>query len=1022
LAPPETASALPCAVAQSTCSFGVCVPAAMAAERIVVVGGGLAGLSATCELLERGCNVTIIEKEDNLGGNSSKATTGVAVPGSYLQAAAGVADSGADLIADEGEAAKRFVETGSEDANWLMKILAVDSELVLRLTPGHGKTARTIGTKTHFPGAVLTYALIHLLQEVAQGRPDRLQIISSARVTKLLTAGTRVVGVEFSREEGPVENLKGNVVITAGGYAGDLEKGSLVAKHAAKFMKFATTNDERANGDSITLASAVGAGTANLDKVQLTPFAAVLPGQADAQFKVVVSDALAGAGGKLIDATGKRFCDEMKSAQECAEAMARARAPFRLVINAKQAEPVHWLVEFYTQRRVMKKFSSVGELASVMRVSGSAMDPALQGSGVLYVAEVTAALYTCSGGLNAGWTRDLAGKVLNAAGQPIAGLFAAGEATSVPFPKLWSVSGIPMLYCIYSGRMAGRAAAAAVPTNGSVVQSLREIMGSAMDKPSNGIKPTNGAAPEEKKPEEKPLEEMTTEELIAKIKDLEANGSLRAPPADDGPKGITMEEVKKHSTKEDAWLVVNGDVIDVTKWIPIHPGGEQAVVAYLGQDASDEWNMIHKAGTIEKNLVPEGGNGPVLKGKLGGAAAPVAAAGGAAGGSGTAAPTGLTLDDVAKHNKESDLWVVVNGKAYDVTKWLHVHPGGVQAITAYAGKDATDEWNCIHKPGTIEKNLFPANPNGPVDMGAVSGAAAAAAPAAVADDEKPPPDGNGGIPGILGAIIFLGLNIVLMLSRTVFFTGNVLFKLENNRNGTIRSACMLLVFTVIHVVGNFLALFSGPDELNGEGYFFDRQVWTGGFGIIKDPPLGLAEEYIALALLLHVSVALKRSWDISMNYCLNTGRWNMLLSGLTILFFITMHLRDIKFNPNTQYTMMRVPPYWINFSGLLEGHVFFSSDPSVPLVRVRDIYSVMVGVFKDFGTCILYTLCVLVFWAHMLLGWKKLVPADAMQIPRDHVKMVTYLGWLAATAVASMYLTVLWYTYYMPPIKIEHVM
>jgi len=48
------------------------------AKSAVVIGGGLAGLTTACELLERGCNVTILDKEKNLGGNSSKATCGIA--------------------------------------------------------------------------------------------------------------------------------------------------------------------------------------------------------------------------------------------------------------------------------------------------------------------------------------------------------------------------------------------------------------------------------------------------------------------------------------------------------------------------------------------------------------------------------------------------------------------------------------------------------------------------------------------------------------------------------------------------------------------------------------------------------------------------------------------------------------------------------------------------------------------------------------------------------------------------------
>ena len=34
-----------------------------------------------------------------------------------------------------------------------------------------------------------------------------------------------------------------------------------------------------------------------------------------------------------------------------------------------------------------------------------------------------------------------------------------------------------------------------------------------------------------------------------------------------------MEEVAKHNTKEDLWIVVKGIVMDVTNWLDEHPGG-----------------------------------------------------------------------------------------------------------------------------------------------------------------------------------------------------------------------------------------------------------------------------------------------------------------------------------------------------------------------------------------------------------------------------------------------------------------
>lgn len=62
-----------------------------------------------------------------------------------------------------------------------------------------------------------------------------------------------------------------------------------------------------------------------------------------------------------------------------------------------------------------------------------------------------------------------------------------------------------------------------------------------------------------------------------------------------------------------------------------------------------------------------------------------------------------TLDDVAKHNKENDCWVVVNGQVLDVTGFMARHPGGKKAILLFAGKDATEEFNMLHDANVIEK-------------------------------------------------------------------------------------------------------------------------------------------------------------------------------------------------------------------------------------------------------------------------------------------------------------------------------
>ncbi|CEL04148.1 Putative Cytochrome b2, mitochondrial [Aspergillus calidoustus] len=79
----------------------------------------------------------------------------------------------------------------------------------------------------------------------------------------------------------------------------------------------------------------------------------------------------------------------------------------------------------------------------------------------------------------------------------------------------------------------------------------------------------------------------------------------------------------------------------------------------------------------------------------------------------------LTGADVASHNSKDSCWVIVHGKAYDVTEFLPEHPGGQKIILKYAGKDATEEFDPIHPPDTLDKYLDASKHLGEVDMATV---------------------------------------------------------------------------------------------------------------------------------------------------------------------------------------------------------------------------------------------------------------------------------------------------------------
>lgn len=54
--------------------------------------------------------------------------------------------------------------------------------------------------------------------------------------------------------------------------------------------------------------------------------------------------------------------------------------------------------------------------------------------------------------------------------------------------------------------------------------------------------------------------------------------------------------------------------------------------------------------------------------------------------------TVLTLNELSKHNSQSDCWLLISGKVYDITSFFGSHPGGNGTMAATCGTDATDAY------------------------------------------------------------------------------------------------------------------------------------------------------------------------------------------------------------------------------------------------------------------------------------------------------------------------------------------
>ena len=49
----------------------------------------------------------------------------------------------------------------------------------------------------------------------------------------------------------------------------------------------------------------------------------------------------------------------------------------------------------------------------------------------------------------------------------------------------------------------------------------------------------------------------------------------------------------------------------------------------------------------------------------------------------------LSMEEISDHNKQTDCWILISGKVYNITSYFGSHPGGSQVMALTCGKDAT---------------------------------------------------------------------------------------------------------------------------------------------------------------------------------------------------------------------------------------------------------------------------------------------------------------------------------------------
>ena len=456
---------------------------------VVVVGAGGAGMTAAITAAAEGKSVVILESQSMVGGNSVRATGGMNAGKTVYQdenefgESAGVEKTlktAAEKYADnetitalaktvsEQWAAYQANPTGYFDSVELMELDTMiggkginDPELVETLCANsadaidwldeHGITLHNVSSfggasvkRIHRPvnaeGKTVSVGsyMIPLLEENC--KKAGVQILLNTTANEILTdANGAACGVKATGASGETVTVNAKaVVLTSGGFGANLD---MVVKYKPELKGFMTTNAPGILGQGIEMATAIGAGTVDMDQIQIHP-------TVEANTAALITEGLRGDGAILVNADGKRFIDEVGTRDVVSAAeIAQPGSYSWLVVDQAMADASS-VIQGYIKKGYTAEGATYEELAKAIGVDEATFAETMNNwnqcvadkadaefgrtsfanpldTAPYYAIKVTAGVHHTMGGL----TINTNTEVLDTNGNVIPGLFAAGEIT-----------------------------------------------------------------------------------------------------------------------------------------------------------------------------------------------------------------------------------------------------------------------------------------------------------------------------------------------------------------------------------------------------------------------------------------------------------------------------------------------------------------------------------------------------------------------------------------------------------------
>jgi fumarate reductase flavoprotein subunit len=455
-----------------------------AAVPVAIVGAGACGLVAALTLKDAGVACVVLERDRLPSGSTALSSGFIPACGTRWQEALGIEDSVVRFAADiqhknHGGADAAVVNAActaiGPTLEWLADRHGIPFHVLQGfLYPGHSVARmHAVPEKT---GAALMGRLLAAAQRAG------IDLLTEARAIELHTGtGRRVTGLRIERPDGSAESIDcGAVLLACNGFGGNRE---MVRRYLPEIADAEYAGHAGNQGDAMRWGAALGARLADMTAYQGHGAWAIPHAK-------LVTWALMTEGGIQVNALGLRFADEHRGYSEASQPVLAQPGRFAWCVYDERLHRLGLTFPEYAEldaAGAVRRAASVEELARLLALPPDALGRTLEEVRAMQRGEradpfgrdftakppleapwravkVTGALFHTQGGLEI----DPRARVLDAAGRPLAKLFAAGGAArGLSGARVWGyLSGNGLLSAVALGRIAAHSLAADLEPDG----------------------------------------------------------------------------------------------------------------------------------------------------------------------------------------------------------------------------------------------------------------------------------------------------------------------------------------------------------------------------------------------------------------------------------------------------------------------------------------------------------------------------------------------------------------------------